>query len=611
MQGHPGTGKSSIATSLAQELASTSILGAQFFCRRGESAAHSAQTLWRLIALGLVQTQPMFAQALCSTFAEASPNVSALSIADLFNSIIAKPFAALTAITTPIVVIIDVLDEFGGLDSLSPARKELITSLKFWERLPPQFKLFVTTRDQADVTSLLHFKSVTTLTLEVNQDPTSQTSLDIRHYFEHHSNRIACRYRSLPTPWPPAADLDLLTTRAAGLFIWASTIVKLVELRPSALHAELLPRIRSGSLVKSGDTDALYRTLLAAAFPQYQLHPLFAVVFGAIIAAYTPLTRTALCHLLALDQIEVEEICQGLQPVLDSKSVLTFHHQSFVDFVLSKDCSGTFHCVVEQHQITMLNACLAIVNGPQVHFDMAKMESSYLIHDDIPGLKERVPKYIRYTSHGLIWHLQASLPHLEDTDLKDILGRLRFFLECKLLFWLELVCLEDVFSVVSRELRLLIRAYKNKLDCTLPLLQDTLSFLNTLVGPIHWSYPHIYISALPFAPLKSFVAQNFRSNLQRCVKATGMQDTWSHGLVIYAGGAVYAISFSPDGHQIVTGSDEKRVQVWDVESGAAIREPLLGHEDSINSVSFSPDGLHIVSGSSDKTLRVWEAVFWG
>ncbi|KAH8806929.1 hypothetical protein DL96DRAFT_602527 [Flagelloscypha sp. PMI_526] len=608
VRGHPGTGKSSVATSLAQEFASTGILGAQFFCRRDESAAHSARNLWRLIALGLAQTQPAFAQALSPMFAEAAPDVAALSISDLFDSIIAKPFATLTSITTPIVVIIDALDEFGGLDSPSPTRKELIASLALWEHLPSQFKLLVTTREQADVTALLHFKSATTLTLEVNQDPASQISLDIRHYFEHHFRQISSRYRSLPTPWPPAVDLDLLTARAAGLFIWASTVVKLVELRPSTLYADLLPRIRAGSLVNSGDIDALYRTFLATAFPQRQSHPLFSTVAGAIVTAHTPLTRPALCRLLVLDEIAVEEVCQGLQPVLDSKNVLTFHHQSFVDFILSKDCPDIFHCAVEQHQTAMLNGCLDVINGPQVYFNMARMESSYLMHHDVPGLRERVPEHVRYISRGLTWHSKASLPHWEGTDVEDIVGRLRHFLELKLLFWLELVCLEGVFSVVSREFRLLVQEYKNKLICILPLLQDTLSFMSSLVGPIHQSYPHIYLSSLSFAPRKSLVARNFHKYLQGSFTATGIQDTWLHGLVINVGAQVEAIAFSPDGHQIVTGSEDKKVQVWDAESGAAIGEPLLGHEGSINSVVFSPDGRQIVSGSEDGTVRVWDAV---
>ena len=69
--------------------------------------------------------------------------------------------------------------------------------------------------------------------------------------------------------------------------------------------------------------------------------------------------------------------------------------------------------------------------------------------------------------------------------------------------------------------------------------------------------------------------------------------------------AVYCVAFSPDGTQIVSGSLDKTIRVWNVETGAAVGEPLMGHTNRISSVAFSPDGTQIVSGSWDKTIRVW------
>jgi WD40 repeat protein/DNA-directed RNA polymerase subunit RPC12/RpoP len=69
---------------------------------------------------------------------------------------------------------------------------------------------------------------------------------------------------------------------------------------------------------------------------------------------------------------------------------------------------------------------------------------------------------------------------------------------------------------------------------------------------------------------------------------------------------VRSVAVSPDGKWAASGSDDKTVKIWDLESGEC-RATLVGHTNLVRSVAITPDGKLILSGSSDDTLRVWDA----
>jgi WD40 repeat protein len=117
----------------------------------------------------------------------------------------------------------------------------------------------------------------------------------------------------------------------------------------------------------------------------------------------------------------------------------------------------------------------------------------------------------------------------------------------------------------------------------------------------------------------------------------------------HGGQYIYAVSFSPDGARIATGSSDRTIHLWsadlsgapgvlhghtddvvdvgfssdgsrlasvdrsgsirvfDLEDRLAEPEVLRGHGSYVNPVCHSPDGRLIVSGSWDGTVKVWEA----
>lgn len=71
---------------------------------------------------------------------------------------------------------------------------------------------------------------------------------------------------------------------------------------------------------------------------------------------------------------------------------------------------------------------------------------------------------------------------------------------------------------------------------------------------------------------------------------------------------IYSMVFSPNGKQIVTGSFDKTVKVWDAITGKEIRTLTgpQGHKQMVLNVAVSPNGSLIASGSADNSANLWD-----
>ncbi len=76
---------------------------------------------------------------------------------------------------------------------------------------------------------------------------------------------------------------------------------------------------------------------------------------------------------------------------------------------------------------------------------------------------------------------------------------------------------------------------------------------------------------------------------------------------------VYCVVWSADGKQILSGSLDTSLKLWDAASGNLVKEFKgykekefdKGHREGVFTAAFSPDGKSIVSGSSDRSIKVW------
>ncbi|MBA3036102.1 MAG: protein kinase [Desulfobacterium sp.] len=80
----------------------------------------------------------------------------------------------------------------------------------------------------------------------------------------------------------------------------------------------------------------------------------------------------------------------------------------------------------------------------------------------------------------------------------------------------------------------------------------------------------------------------------KCLRTFGGQSNW-----------VKSVRLSANASYALSGSEDKTLRLWEVETGKCLRT-FEGHSSDVNSVSLSADDIYALSGSRDKTLKLWE-----
>ena len=65
-----------------------------------------------------------------------------------------------------------------------------------------------------------------------------------------------------------------------------------------------------------------------------------------------------------------------------------------------------------------------------------------------------------------------------------------------------------------------------------------------------------------------------------------------------------ALVLHPNGRLLASGSDDRNVRLWDLES--RVSEKLTGHTQGVLAVAFSPDGKLLASGDAEGEVFLWD-----
>jgi hypothetical protein len=440
--GSAGTGKSTIAFTVARELHLQKKLGASFFCSRDIPECRNPKLIFPTIAYQLGQFYAPFCQQVTAAF-KADTEIIYSVVSMQLEKLIVEPLHALQGTMPSCLVVIDALDECqdGGATSI------ILASLaQYMTQLMP-LKFLITSRPEHHIHSGFKLNQLlqTTQRFILHEVEQCVVETDIQKYLDSNL-MITKQMYQLDDGWPTLEDINALVQLSSGLFIFAATAIKFIQDKyyndPQGQLACLLNSI----MATSSHTllDQLYLQVLKNAFPE--ISPNFAsrlkVALGSIILLQSPLSPLDLEQLLALT-VPLHVTLQHLHSVVIFPTVqgdvIRIIHPSFHDFLIdpARCVNHTFLVNPEMQHSLLAQACLDALK--MLKKDICEIKQPSIFHNDVENLsalvQQHIPSFLQYACRHWAIHLSHSLLS------NRLLHSLEEFCTHHLLHWVEVCCI--------------------------------------------------------------------------------------------------------------------------------------------------------------------------
>jgi hypothetical protein len=346
-----GSGKSTVAKHISGEWRTQGCLAGRFFFSRDAEETRTIKLFFSTIAQqGLSHLGSSVRSAISDGIRELCGPSSA-PIEDQCRELFVRP---LSKVTFPTVLVLDALDECDQT-TLTRLFRILLAQLSNL----PHLKLFVTSRPDKHIAKILDTPKVRRVSL---RDDEVSNANDVTVFMREKLASL-----SLSDP-----QIYKLVKRSQGLFIWASTVCRLID----DFQGDRDEFVEELLMHGPDQMDSIYQKALDQALPpadQKANRKAYMKVLGTIVVAFEPLSPETIDEVLKISNTFV--IVQHLKSVLDCRHLedpVRFLHPTFRDFLLKSSPVNPYLIDEKTFHVTILHSCFDIM-AKKLAYDLCRL----------------------------------------------------------------------------------------------------------------------------------------------------------------------------------------------------------------------------------------------
>lgn len=474
LNGMAGTGKSTIARTVAQSFANKGQLGASFFFKKGEGDCGNASRFFTTIATDLMSHIPELIPGIRKAI-DADPAISERALKDQFEKLILQSLSEIRQLRPQALVLIIVIDALDECDREEDIRAILQLLAQTKDIKPVSLRVFLTSRPELPIR--LGFRRMSNGTYQdliLHEIPKETIKHDIALFLEHELREIG-EQRSLSSYWPSLKEIQALIEISFPLFIFAATACRYIGDKRGNPKQRLDFVIQYQTAPQVSKLDRTYLPILNQLFDdedevdKQMRTSEFREIVGSIAVLESPLSIVSLARLLDISKEDISCRLDSLHSVLnisDNEDMpVRLLHLSFRDFLLDpqKDGKSPFWVnETETHKI-LTSKCLQLMSSLKgLKQNMCNLSSPGTLRSEIEQqtIDNSLSSEVRYACRYWVHHLKQSKIYVNDNDSVCV------FLQKYFLYWLEAISLigetsESIHMIDSLQLLICVRQFSH------------------------------------------------------------------------------------------------------------------------------------------------------